>query len=182
MLKSFRNNAALALALSMSAGLLTSLPAAANDQDDRPPNDYKIATIRDMTVPDEYGEVIVKRDARKILSCTSDDRFILTYVFPLTAPQYKKSTSPEKIDAYLNQLSGAFASASRAHSASVFNVGQRYPLTLPPKVFQRLEATSQAFNKANGTALNWVIRSFITSDEPYQPCIDSRLKKPAPSR
>lgn len=180
MLKSSRAAATFALAMSLSSAVFS--PASANEQDEqRPANDYMIATDRDMRKPDRAGFVIVKREAKKVVGCTSDDQFLLTYIFAQTRPQDVNSTPPAKVNAYLNRMHNTIMTASRYHSAAIFEVGNRYPITLPPDFYKRLEAASYAFNKANGTHLNWMMRVFTTSGKVYQPCVDYRLKNPLPA-
>jgi len=182
MLKSSRAAATFALALSLGSAALSPAPAAANEQDEqRPANDYRIATDRDMSKPDQAGFVIAKREAKKVVACTSDDQFLLTYIFAQTRPQDTKKHPAEKVNAYLSRMHNTIMTASRYHSAAIFEVGTRYPITLPPDFYNRLEAASNAFNKANGTQLNWMMRVFTTSGKVYQPCIDYRLKNPLPA-
>jgi|GEM_PF-4780044 hypothetical protein len=181
MLKSTRVTAAIALAMSLGSSVLAPMAAATEQDNVRPANDFMIATDRDMSVPDRSGHLIVKREAQKVVACTSDDHFVLTYVFAQSKPSDVRYNTPAKIDAYLKTMHSAFMSASRAHSAAIFNVGSNYPISLPPKLFQRLEAASHAFNQANNTGLNWLLRAFVTSDEPFKPCINSRLKNLTPT-
>jgi len=173
MQKSSRIAAALALAVSVGGAILSPAAAAASD--------YKVATDADLRIPDASGHIIIQRDAKKIMGCTSDDHFILTYMFAQSKPQNIQRNSPAHTEAYLKRMHNTFMQASRYHSAAIFEVGNRSPLTLPPKFYQRLEAASHEFNKANGTSLNWMIRVFTTSDAPYQPCINYRLKNPLPA-
>ncbi len=171
MLNTSRDKATLALAAALAVSALAPMTAHAAES-----GDYKRATDRDMQIPDESGYLIVTRDAKKVTSCTSDDHYVITYIFATATPVSATYIAPAQADAYLTTLKSAYIKASQTQSVSLFNLGQNYPMTLPPPVFKGLEDASNQFNKTNGTSLNWMVRAFTTSNTAYQPCIDRRQR------
>ena len=139
-------------------------------------NSYKNATWEDMHVGDSNGYLIVRQNAQRIYSCTSDDHLVTTYVFPTALRRDAAVTPMPSIDSYLTSLKSAFMRQSRSIPVSLFNVGKRYPPSLPPGIVDSLENASHNYNSKNNTNLNWMIRAFATTDAPHQACIE--IQKP----
>ena len=154
----------------MAASALVSAPAMALD-------DYKNATWEDTHVGDERGYLVVRQNAQRILSCTSDNHLVTTYVFPTAFRRDAVVTPMASIDSYLMSLRSAFMRQSRSIPVTLFNVGKRYPLSLPPGIVNSLENASNNYNSKNNTNLNWMIRAFATSDTPHQACIETQKPK-----